>query len=275
MADKNENHIMQAIDLGHKYLPDNEAKEYIYAGLSHTKIAGIALDAALRKFPGELNSCTQNGETPLSIAIKMRKESVVERLIDVGVEINVPIKIHNEGDYTPLAYALRYAHGTTIPPMILRKGGKINAKNIKDKLWSVFLTAFAHLPEPIVEESIEYKLTSNIRNNDDNTPLFPAILVGNHDIVHSLLKHGIDPNIQDKNGNSPLHLATKAGYYHIVFSLLKHGAIQDKDGESPLLLAVKDGKQEEKGTAEHEIFGWYHRVNRREFEQTLGDDDVH
>ena len=38
---------------------------------------------------------------------------------------------------------------------------------------------------------------------------------------------------------------------------------------------MKDGKQEEKGTAEHEIFGWYHRVNRREFEQTLGDDDVH
>ena len=29
MADKNENHIIQAIDLEHKYLPDDEIKEYL------------------------------------------------------------------------------------------------------------------------------------------------------------------------------------------------------------------------------------------------------
>ena len=37
------------------------------------------------------------------------------------------------------------------------------------------------------------------------------------------------------------------------------------------LYAGKDGGQEEKGTTEDEMVGWHHRLNRHEFEQTLGD----
>ena len=35
--------------------------------------------------------------------------------------------------------------------------------------------------------------------------------------------------------------------------------------------ARKDWRQEEKGTTEDEMVGWHHRLNEREFEQTLGD----
>ena len=37
--------------------------------------------------------------------------------------------------------------------------------------------------------------------------------------------------------------------------------------------AQKDGRQEEKGTTEDEIAGWYHRLNGHEFEQApaVGD----
>ena len=35
--------------------------------------------------------------------------------------------------------------------------------------------------------------------------------------------------------------------------------------------AGKDGGQEEKGTTEDEMVGWYHQLNGHEFEQTLGD----
>ena len=37
--------------------------------------------------------------------------------------------------------------------------------------------------------------------------------------------------------------------------------------------AGKDGEQEEKGTTEDEIVGWHHRLNRHEFEQTLGNSE--
>ena len=37
--------------------------------------------------------------------------------------------------------------------------------------------------------------------------------------------------------------------------------------------AVKDWRQEEKGMTEDEMVGWCHRLNRHEFEQTLGDSD--
>ena len=35
--------------------------------------------------------------------------------------------------------------------------------------------------------------------------------------------------------------------------------------------AGKDWRQEEKGMTEDEMVGWHHRLNRHEFEQTLGD----
>ena len=35
----------------------------------------------------------------------------------------------------------------------------------------------------------------------------------------------------------------------------------------------KDRRQEEKGTTEDEMVEWHHRLNRHEFEQTLGDSE--
>ena len=35
----------------------------------------------------------------------------------------------------------------------------------------------------------------------------------------------------------------------------------------------KDGRQEEKGTTEDEMVGWYHQLNGHEFEGTLGDSE--
>ena len=37
--------------------------------------------------------------------------------------------------------------------------------------------------------------------------------------------------------------------------------------------AGKDWRQEEKGTTEDQMVGWHHRLNGREFEQHLGDDE--
>ena len=39
--------------------------------------------------------------------------------------------------------------------------------------------------------------------------------------------------------------------------------------------AGKDWGQEEEGTTEDEMVGWHHRLNGHEFEQTLGDSEVH
>ena len=42
-------------------------------------------------------------------------------------------------------------------------------------------------------------------------------------------------------------------------------------GEDPD--AQKDCRREEKGATEDERVGWYHQLNGKEFEQTLGDDE--
>ena len=37
--------------------------------------------------------------------------------------------------------------------------------------------------------------------------------------------------------------------------------------------AGKDGGQEEKGVTEDKVVGWHYRLNRHEFEQTLGENE--
>ena len=36
---------------------------------------------------------------------------------------------------------------------------------------------------------------------------------------------------------------------------------------------IKNSRQEEKGATEHEMTGWYHRLNGHEFGQPLGDSE--
>ena len=45
---------------------------------------------------------------------------------------------------------------------------------------------------------------------------------------------------------------------------MKESDVKDSD-------VGRDWGQEEKGTTEDEMVGWHHQLNRREFEQTLGD----
>ena len=51
--------------------------------------------------------------------------------------------------------------------------------------------------------------------------------------------------------------------------------LQPPDGKRQLIRkdpdAWKDWRQEEEGMTEDEMFGWYYRLNRHEFEQTPGD----
>ena len=50
--------------------------------------------------------------------------------------------------------------------------------------------------------------------------------------------------------------------------LMQRADLLEKDPD-----AGKDWGQEEKGATEDEIVGWYHRLNGREFGQTLGDSE--
>jgi len=57
----------------------------------------------------------------------------------------------------------------------------------------------------------------------------------------------------------------------------EHGTVRggclDKIGDKVHISFIVDflkSGQEEKGAAEDEMVGWYHQLNRREFEQTLG-----
>lgn len=76
------------------------------------------------------------------------------------------------------------------------------------------------------------------------TPLYRAVICGNHDSARLLLKRGADPNIASKAGDAPLHIAADEGNVRLVKSLLEARADTQKrqsDGETALHKAAAKG----------------------------------
>ncbi|MCP5369897.1 MAG: ankyrin repeat domain-containing protein [Rickettsiaceae bacterium] len=91
-----------------------------------------------------------------------------------------------------------------------------------------------------------------VTDEDGNTPLHLASLLGKTEVVKALLEANINPNRQNKDGNTALHIAVRdiqhcQGYLEVVNLLIKNKAdlnIQNETGDTPLHIASLFGKKE-------------------------------
>lgn len=85
----------------------------------------------------------------------------------------------------------------------------------------------------------------NLRKREEQqTPLFDAVLSRATPMVKALLEAGAAPNVQDKWGAAPLHYAAESGHCTEVATLLAHGAdlnLRQTAGFTPLMLAALCG----------------------------------
>ncbi|WP_353281769.1 ankyrin repeat domain-containing protein [Wolbachia endosymbiont (group B) of Horisme vitalbata] len=185
----------------------------------------------------KLNWIYDNNTTILYNAIEANKLSIIEYLVEKGVNVNLKDK-----DYvSPLHFAVENGH-LDIVDYFVGKGADVNSQDEDGMSPLHYAVDSDH--SNIVEYLAEKRAKINLQNRSGMGPLHFAAKDGRLNIVECLIRKGADVNLKDENDMSPLHFATVYGYLDVVEYLIIQGAIiepRNKDGMSPLHSAALYG----------------------------------
>ncbi len=215
-----------------------------------------------------LEATTENGETPLHIAIKNEQDAVAELLIDKGANVfkkddrsisplylsmlknnvNIFSKILQSRDIrpdakiddVPLIILAVSTHNVEIVKYLLERGVLLN---ITDNM--------NYTPLEICEKAeiaqllIDYGANVNLKKEDGRIPLHN---VKNREVAKVMIENGAKVNIKDNNGETPLHTKVYGyfvqdfpeKYFEIAKLLVENGAKVDAENKfesTPLHLA--------------------------------------
>jgi ankyrin repeat protein len=168
---------------------------FVFFACSPFAFAGPLHDAAregdlekVRALIGDgavIDTQSERGETPLTLAILAGQGKVVELLVDKGAAIDG----RNAGGFTPL-HAASYAGDAAIAELLIERGADVN----------------------------------DAQNKAGVTPLFPAIEEDHAAVAELLIARGADLRPQERHGYTALTRALFKGNEDMVILLRAHGA---------------------------------------------------
>ncbi|KAH0553801.1 hypothetical protein KQX54_004529 [Cotesia glomerata] len=180
-----------------------------------------------RKNTSPISSAYQDKETPLSLALLLSNEKIINVFLSHGVDINTVM--HN--GLTPLQYAVKNDKESMVL-FLLKHGADIK---ILDKSGRSILHFTLPLDNSsremlkVVEFLIKHGANVDAVNKDDVTPIFGSInrnyfgkTVSKSAVL--LLKAGANVNAKNRKGEALLHCACENGNLRGVKTLLKYGA---------------------------------------------------
>ncbi|WP_375316208.1 ankyrin repeat domain-containing protein [Wolbachia endosymbiont (group A) of Colletes cunicularius] len=173
-----------------------------------------------------INDITNNGWTPLHLAIQGNKLNTVELLLDRGADIEVR-DIYNQ---TSLDLATRKGY--------LDIAGILKQVQLDRKLLTIVESGGFNEAKGLIAQGANV----DTKDKDGNTLLYSAAEIGDLNPVKLLLDNGA--NIEAKNGEyqaTPLHGAVENYRIDVVKLLLNRGAnvnAEDKDNWTPLHYAA-------------------------------------
>ncbi len=142
----------------------------------------------------DVDSCSKNGNTALTIAIRKQDSIAVRIILDTKKVI-----VSDYGDL--IAFACSKSN-VLIIKMLKDYGFPLNVNDTKR---SVLKYACDWGTIEVVDYLISIGFTVNIQRDIDGiTPLMSAVGSGFYDKVKLLLKHGADKNLVDKNGKKAI-----------------------------------------------------------------------
>jgi ankyrin repeat protein len=106
----------------------------------------------------------------------------------------------------------------------------------------------ARLKPGILRLAIEKGANVGAIDNNNETPLHAAAIVGDQEAIKILIEKKAEIDAKNKYQRTSLHLAAKEGHVEIVTLLLANGAspdLTDNEGETPLTKALGASKNRE------------------------------
>ncbi|XP_061551611.1 kinase D-interacting substrate of 220 kDa B isoform X2 [Phycodurus eques] len=231
-----------------------------------------AIKAHLDKFK-DVDSRSDNGQTPLMVAAEQGNLEIVQELIKRGANVNCDdvdcwtalmsaskeghIQVVGElldndaymehrdmGGWTALMWAA-YKGRTDVAQLLLRKGANPNITGQYSVYPIIWAAGRGHAE--IVHLLLQHGAKVNCSDKYGTTPLIWAARKGHYDSVMHLLANGADVDQEGANSMTALIVAVKGGYTEIVKELLKRNPnvnMTDKDGNTALAIAAKEGHTE-------------------------------
>lgn len=170
----------------------------------------------LRDSDVDLNAKDKKGMTLLHWAVLDGYPSVVQMLIDTGV--NVGVQDHSKR--TPLITAVSREHGEVVEVLLRSGKADVDAKDEHGRTALVFAATVGYRDMAELLLTIG-KANVNMRTQDNETALIHAARRGDMDMVELLLTTGkADVNIQGYGGETALICAARRGDSNIVELLL-------------------------------------------------------
>ena len=142
----------------------------------------------------DVDSCSKNGNTALTIAIRKQDTIAIRIILDTK-----KVVISDYGDLIRFACT---KSNIPIIKMLKDYGFPLNVNNTKSP---VIISACDWGTVDVVEYLISIGYFVNIqRDIDGMTPLISSVSIGSYDKVKLLLKHGANKNTVDKNGKKAI-----------------------------------------------------------------------
>lgn len=186
----------------------------------------------------DLKVKNDQGETPLILALRLKKEEIAHLLIEKGSQLNIA----DPDGWTPLMIALSNK-STACAALMIEKGAEINVLNKSG--WSPLMLSVKYSSPENSLLLIKKGAKIEIKAQDGESPLLLSAVAGNVRVLETIMNKVKSIDERDKNGNTLLHLAAENGNLEAVKLLLKHKVNLEEtnhEGLTPLLSALASGQ---------------------------------
>lgn len=187
-----------------------------------------------------VNAVNINGKTPLHLAIQGNAFELVQQMLLVGADPNLP---DNQG-LTPLHLtAMQWNAGEGMMKLLIENGADINKKASSTK-GTPLIQALETNNIALVRLLLDCNADPNSADQYGTSPLLLAVLRGTGEAVDLLLQSGAKTNHKNDRGQTALHIACQYGMTREIGLLLAQKAdanARDADGRTPLHVAVTLG----------------------------------
>uniref|UniRef100_A0A8C8E078 Kinase D-interacting substrate 220a n=1 Tax=Oryzias sinensis TaxID=183150 RepID=A0A8C8E078_9TELE len=198
-----------------------------------------AIIAHLEKFR-DVDSRSDNGQTPLMVAAELGNLEIVQEFIRRGANVD----LDDVDCWTALISAAKEGHIEVVREL-LENHANLEHRDLGG--WTALMWAAYKGRTDVAELLLGKGANPNITGQYSVYPIIWAAGRGHAEIVHLLLQHGAKVNCSDKYGTTPLIWAARKGHYDCVMHLLANGADVDQEGANSmtaLIVAVRGGYTE-------------------------------